>query len=48
MTAAEGTDFQAYLESICSDEKYLGWQDFYTPTDALHRQSIGKRQSPLG
>ena len=46
MTAANSTDFQAYLESICSDEKYLGWQDFYTPTDALHRQRIEKKQPP--
>ncbi|GET43217.1 hypothetical protein [Microseira wollei] len=46
MTAADSTDFQAYLESICSDEKYQGWQDFYTPTDALHRQRIEKKQPP--
>ena len=48
MTAANSTDFKAYLESICSDEKYLGWQDFYTPTDALplHRQRIEKKQPP--
>jgi len=46
MTAANSTDFQAYLKSICSAEKYLGWQDFYTPTDALHRQRIEKKQPP--
>lgn len=48
MTTANSTNFQAYLESICSNEKYLGWQDFYTPTDALHRQRIEKKQPPRG
>ncbi|MFB2979644.1 NACHT domain-containing protein [Microseira sp. BLCC-F43] len=46
MAAADSTDFQADLESICSDEKYLGWQDFYTPTDALHGQPMEKKQPP--
>lgn len=46
MTAADTTDFQAYLQTICADEKYQGWQDFYTPTDALHRQRIEKKQPP--
>jgi len=47
MVADYSTDFQRYLESVCTDEKYIGCQEFYTPTDAVDPQPVQRRKFPL-
>ncbi|MBW4553391.1 MAG: HEAT repeat domain-containing protein [Aphanocapsa sp. GSE-SYN-MK-11-07L] len=40
MSSVNNLNFQSYLKSICSNEDLPRWQEFYTPTDALNRQSL--------
>jgi predicted NACHT family NTPase len=47
MVADYSTNFQRYLESVCRDEKYIGCQEFYTPTDAVECQAIQRQKFPL-
>jgi predicted NACHT family NTPase len=47
MVADYSTNFQRYLESVCTDEKYIGCQEFYTPTDAVECQAIQRQKFPL-
>jgi len=47
MVADHSTNFQRYLESVCRDEKYIGCQEFYTPTDAVECQAIQRQKFPL-
>jgi len=47
MVADNSTDFQRYLESICTHDKYIECQEFYTPTDAVDPQPVQRRKFPL-
>ncbi len=47
MVADYSTDFQRYLESVCTDGKYIECQEFYTPTDAVDPQPVQRRKFPL-
>jgi len=43
MAADHSTDFQAYLQFLCTEDSYRDWQDFYTPTDTLDRQRAERK-----
>ena len=47
MVADYSTDFQRYLGSVCTDDKYIECQEFYTPTDAVDPQPVQRRKFPL-
>ncbi|HBL10042.1 MAG TPA: hypothetical protein DD379_01120 [Cyanobacteria bacterium UBA11162] len=40
MSEDDSGKFQEYLRSLCQDEKYREWQNFYTPTDAVGSQPV--------
>ena len=45
MVENHSTDFQAYLQSLCTDDTYRDCQDFYTSTDVLNRQRVEQKKS---
>ena len=40
MSEDDSGKFQEYLRSLCQDENYREWQNFYTPTDAVGSQPV--------